>query len=433
MTLVNLMKEKVLRKKVFFTLFVLAIASALTQIPVYGISDNYMNALFSSTSVLSFVDALSGGSFSNMSVAGFGITSYITASIIIQLVAVLFPRIENVRRDGEQGRKLMEKITFAIAIMFTIISGTLLAINFSRNNMFVSTSPLYIVVAVLSWIAGSFIIVFLGQKVEDYGIGNGITMILGCNILSRIPNNIIDYCQSSTTGKELWQGILYIAGLVVAMYLFFLIAVYLQTGVLNIPVKQTRKKASVVNTDGYLPISVNIANVLPVIYASSIISMPSLIITLFNIQTNETVDKILAVLSSSNWYSPTTWYHPFGLALYIILLVSFGFFSSSLSFSPDEIADSMKKNGNVIPDINPGQDTVRFLEKRRKVMSAINVVFLIVIAVIPDLVCSLLGIQNFTFLGTSLIIIISMLFDTALRTRAASIHNDKQFRLFGKI
>lgn len=431
MTLVNLMKEKTLRRKVYFTLFVLAVSAALTQIPIYGITEGYMDALFTSESVLSFVDALSGGSFSNMSVAGFGITSYITASIILQLVAVLFPKIENVRKDGEQGRKFMEKITFVIALVFTIVSGTVLAIRFSNSNMFISNSPVYIVIAVASWFVGSFIIVFLGQKIEDYGIGNGITMILGCNILSRIPNNIIDYCQTNISGNGIMHGILYICGLALVLYLFYIVAIYLQMGVLNIPIKQTRKKASVVNTDGYLPINVNISNVLPVIYASSIISMPSLIVALFHIHTNETANKVLAVLSSSNWYKPSEWYQVFGLVLYILLLICFGFFSSSLAFSSDEIADSMKKNGNVIPGINPGDDTVKFLEKRRKVMSAINIIFLLVIAIVPDLLCSILGIHSFTFLGTSLIIIINMLFDTALRTRAASIHNDKQFRLFG--
>lgn len=431
MTIVNLLKEKSTRKKVFFTVFVLAVAMALTQIPVYGLNNEYMKSLFASTGVLSFMDSLSGGSLSNMSVSGFGITSYITASIVIQLMSVIFPKLEMIRKDGEQGRKRMEKIEFFLAMFITLTSGTLLAIGFGKQGLFVEYSAKYIILAIISWLIGSFIVITLGQKVEIQGIGNGITLILGFNILSRIPNNVITFYYNNIYQQSIGVASAYVGGVIIGLFLIFLITVYLQKGVLNIPIKQTRKKASIVNVDGNIPISVNIANVLPVIYASTLLSFPSIIITLFKIETNETVDEVLSVLSSSNWYNPTHWYHILGLILFILLIVGFGSFSSGLTFSPDEIADSMKKNGNVIPGINPGEDTIKFLETRRVKMSVINVGFLLIIAILPDFLCTKFGITTFSFLGTSLIIIISMLFDTALRLRAASIHNDKQFKLFG--
>lgn len=431
MTFVNLLKEKSLRKKVYFTLFVLALASALTQIPVYGLNSTYMSSLFSSTSVLSFMDTLSGGSLSNLSMAGFGISSYITASIILQLLAVVFPNLEKIRQDGEQGRKLMEKLTFGLGILFTLVSGLLLAIGFGRDGLFIEYSAKYVILAVASWLVGSFLIIFFGQKIEDYGIGNGITMILGFNILSRLPNNVLTFYHLNAENDKLIITLAYIIGLIIALFVFYVIAVYLQLGVLNIPIKQTRKKASVVNEDGVIPVNVNIANVLPVIYASSLLAFPSLIVTLFKINVGSVGEEILSVLSANNWYNPTHWYQPLGLVLYILLVIAFGSFSSELSFSSSEIANSMKRNGNVIPNVNPGEDTVKFLERRRKVMSMVNVVFLLVIAIVPDLVCSLLNITSFTFLGTSLIIVISMLFDTSLRLRAASLHNDKKFKLFG--
>lgn len=414
-----------------FTVFVLAVAMALTQIPVYGLNNSYMQALFSSTGVLSFMDSLSGGSLSNMSVSGFGITSYITASIILQLMAVIFPKLEMIRKDGEQGRRKMEKIEFTLAMLITLISGTLLAIGFGKQGLFVEYSAKYIILAIISWLIGSFVVIKLGQRVEEHGIGNGITLILGFNILSRLPNNVITFYHNNVFEKSVETAVAYIAGVIVGLFIIYLVAIYLQRGVLNIPIKQTRKKASIVNTDGNIPISVNIANVLPVIYASTLLSFPSIIITLFNIEVNETMGEVLSVLSSANWYNPTHWYHVLGLVLFIVLIFLFGSFSSGLTFSPDEIADGMKKNGDVIPGVNPGADTVDFLEKRRVKMSMINVVFLLVIAILPDFLCAKFGITAFSFLGTSLIIIISMLFDTALRLRAASIHNDKQFKLFG--
>lgn len=428
----NLMKEKELRKRVYFTLFVLAVASALTQIPIYGVNPTYMKSLFEKASVLTFIDSLSGGSLSNISMAGFGITSYITASIVIQLLSVCFPKIEKIRKDGEQGRKLMEKVTCALAIVITVVSGTLLAISFGKNGLFVEYTPMYVIFAILCWLAGSIIIVYLGSRVEQHGIGNGFTLILGFNILSRIPYNIQRYYYTNVEGKSAVLMAAYIGGLAAALFVLYLITVYLQNGVLRIPLKQTKKKASSMNTDGYIPISANIANVLPVIYASSLVTFPSLIVALFGIRAGKTWTEVLSSLNASNWYNPSHWYHAAGFALYVLLIVAFGFFGSSLTFSSDEIADSMKKNGNIIPGVNPGADTVKFLERRRKVMSVINVVFLLVIAIVPDFVCSLLGITSFTFLGTSLIIIVNMLSDTALRVRAASLHNDRQFHLFGE-
>lgn len=426
------MKEKELRKKVYFTLFVLFVASTLSQIPIYGVDSSYMDSLFSKASILTFIDTLSGGSLSNMSVSGFGITSYITASIILQLLAVTFPVIERIRKDGEQGRKLFEKITFFLAIAFTIVSGLVTAIGFGKNGLFAEYSPLYVSMAVACWTVGTFIVVFLGQKVEDCGVGNGITLILGFNILSRMPLNIIGFFKTEVVGKSVMHMALYTGGLVVGLFLFYLVTVYLQTGMLKVPIKQTRKQASSQNTDGYIPINVNIANVLPVIYATTILSIPSLVIAIFDIKTGDTTNSILSVFSSYYWYKPEHWYQPFGLVVYVLLLVSFGLFSSELSFSSNEIADAMKKNGNIIPGVNPGRETVEYLEKRRKIMSMVNIVFLLVIAILPDMICTYLGISSFSFLGTSLIIVISMLFDTSLRMQAVSIHNDKKFGLFGK-
>lgn len=428
--LANVMKEKKLRKKVYFTIFVLAVASALTYIPVFGINKSFLASLFAETDVLNFMDSISGGSLSNMSVAGFGITSYITASIIIQLLAVIFPKIEGIRKDGERGHKIMEKATFAGGMAFTVVSGTFLAVGFGKNGLFVEYSPLYVVCAVLSWIIGSFIIMFLGQAVEEHGIGNGITMILGFNILSRIPHNITDYFRQNVSGKQTVTAVSYAAGLVIFLYLFYVVAVYLNKGVLNIPLKQTRKQASASNDDGIIPVGANISNVLPVIYASSIISIPSLVTALTGAGTDGVWKAVTSAFSSGNWYNPSEWYHIAGFVVYILMVAGFGLFSSELSFSPDEIADSMKKNGNVIPGVNPGKPTVAFLNRRRKVMSMVNVAFLILIAVIPDFICSVAGIGSFTFLGTSLVIIISMLMDTATRIRAMSIHNDKRFVLF---
>jgi preprotein translocase subunit SecY len=425
------MCEKKLRHKIFFTLIVLIICSALTHVPVYGLNSEFLSELFANASILSFMDSMTGGSLSSLSMAGFGISSYITATIVIQLLSVAFPSIERVRRDGEHGRKAIERVEFILAMCLTVLSGTVLSISFGGNGLFKEFTPFYVALAIVSWFVGSFIVIFLAKQVEEKGIGNGITLVLGCNILARMPSSIANFCNSYVTGKN-WNSVLILAGLIGGIAFVYLVAIYLQCGVLNVTIKQTRKSASIVNSDGVIPISVNISSVLPVIYASTILSIPTIILMFVEVDDDSIISKVASVFNSSNWYNPTEWYQVLGFVLYLVLLVTFSYFASMLAFSADEIADGMKKNGDVIPGVNPGADTVAFLHRRRKVMATINVVFLLVIATLPDFVCAKLNITSFNFLGTSLIIVISMLFDTAMRLRAASIHNDKKYAFFRK-
>lgn len=431
MTIVNLLKEKQLRKRLYYTIGVLAVASLLTQIPVIGVNSDFLSSIFTGTSVLQFMDAISGGALGHLSCASFGISAYITAMILLQLATILFPSIDRIRKDGEKGRKKIENIEFILAMIITVSGSLMFSIAYGKLGLFTSFGTSQIALAVCSWVLGSIIIILPAQKVSTYGIGNGITLVLGFNILSRVPSSLASLYQGFIAQQEGYMLGLCIAGFMAAFFIFYLIGIYLQCGTLNITIKQTKKGASIVSSDGYIPMHVNIANVLPVIYASTIIIIPSLIVTLFKIEPGETAEKILSILNTTNWYSPSEWYHPLGLVLYILLVVMFGFFSSSLSFNSAEVAENMRKNGDTIPYVKPGEDTVRYLECRRKILSIVNVIFLLVLTIIPDYICSILNV-DLSFLGTSLVIVIAMLFDTAFHLRAASIHNDGSFALFGR-
>lgn len=420
-------KEKQLCSKVVFTIAVLLVNIILTNLPVPGLNSDYLASIFESTAMFGFMDTLSGGSMSQLSISGFGITSYISASIIIQLLGVLLPRIEKAGRNGYHGKELMQKVNFVLALVITLIGSVSLAIMCGKSGLYIHFTPAYVALSILCWFIGSFIVIFLALKIEDYGIGNGISLILTVNILSRIPGQMKDtyLFLSGRENKYILIGIL-----VAVVCLLYLAASYLQSGKLNVPIKQNRKQTSLYNSDDVLPIPVNIANVLPVVYAASIISMPTLFVSVLNIETGNTVDKVLSALTSTNWYSPTAWYHIAGFILYLALIFVFGFFCSQLSFSSAEIADSMRKNGDVIKGVKPGEETIRYLEKRRRIMTVINVLFLCVITVIPDAMCSRLGLLQLNFLGISMIIAISTLSDLHLRMRAATIHKKEQYRLF---
>lgn len=412
-------------QKIAFTIAVLFVSVTLANIPVPGINTTYLNGFFSSSSILSFMDTLSGGALSQLSIASFGVSSYISASIILQLLSVMFPFIEKYRK-GYHGKKIMQRANFLIAMAITLVSAVSLSLTCRNAGLYIRQDTASVVISVISWLVGSAIVMSLALKVEDYGIGNGLSLILSVNILSRLPAQIRSEYVSLPAGRERY---FMIAGIVLILLLMYIMVVYLQSGKLQIPIIQNRKNKSLYNDDVYLPMPVNIANVLPVVYASSIIALPQFIVSLFDISTNHYIERILECLSSNYWYEPERWYHVGGQFLYIILTVVFGIFCSQLSFNAPEVAENMKKNGDVIKSIKPGEETVEYLEKRRIILTYINVFFLCAITIIPDMVFVKMGITQLSFIGTSMIIVCSSFNDMAHRIRAMAIQNDPKYMI----
>lgn len=410
-------------QKIAFTIAVLFVSVTLANIPVPGINTTYLNGFFSSSSILSFMDTLSGGALSQLSIASFGVSSYISASIILQLLSVMFPFIEKYRK-GYHGKKIMQRANFLIAMVITLVSAVSLSLTCRNTGLYIRQDTAFVVISVISWLVGAAIVMLLALKVEDYGIGNGLSLILSVNILSRLPAQIRSEYVSLPAGRERY---FMIAGIVFILILMYIMVVYLQSGKLQIPIIQNRKNKSLYNDDVYLPMPVNIANVLPVVYASSIIALPQFIVSLFDISTNHYIERILECLSSNYWYEPERWYHVGGLFLFIILTVVFGIFCSQLSFNAPEVAENMKKNGDVIKSIKPGEGTVKYLEKRRIILTYINVFFLCAITIIPDMVFAKMGITQLSFIGTSMIIVCSTFNDMAHRIRAMAIQNDPKY------
>ena len=416
-------KDNRMLQKIAFTIAVLFVSVTLANIPAPEINTTYLNGFFSNSSILSFMDTLSGGALSQLSIASFGVSSYISASIILQLLSVMFPFIEKYRK-GYHGKKVMQRANFLIAMAITLVSAVSLSLTCRNTGLYIRQDTASVVISVISWLIGAAIVMLLALKVEDYGIGNGLSLILSVNILSRLPAQIRSEYVSLPAGRERY---FMIAGIVLILILMYIMVVYLQSGKLQIPIVQNRKNKSLYNDDVYLPMPVNIANVLPVVYASSIIALPQFIVSLFDISTNHYIERILECLSSNYWYEPERWYHVGGLFLYIILTVVFGIFCSQLSFNAPEVAENMKKNGDVIKSIKPGEETVKYLEKRRIILTYINVFFLCAITIIPDMVFAKMGITQLSFIGTSMIIVCSTFNDMAHRIRAMAIQNDPKY------
>ena len=415
-------QDKSTIRKVFYTVFVVFVSLVLSHIPVYGIKSDILSGVFSDRSMLSFTDILSGGSLSQLAVGGFGVTSMITASIVVQLAGVIFPKIEKYRSDGETGRRLFDKIELLMAVAITLFVSLVITVvgsNYYELHGFMKAIP------VIEWLIGTVVIVKLAQSVQDHGIGNGQTLILAANIASRVPAEIVKRVVSE-------QPISNILILSVVLLVTIVFAILLQSGFVSVKIQQTNKPVSIMNSEGIIPVPVSMSSVLPLIYASAIVSLPALVSS-FTGKEDGILGYIMLFTTQSYWYNPSTWQNVVGFVTYILLVFLFSVYASKLSFSAPDIANRMRERGDVIPGVRPGEETEQYLDKRRRKLSIISAVLIIIIAILPDFVFAKLNITGFSFMGTSLIILMAAFYDLRLRITGLLKQHNKKYSLFKEV
>lgn len=415
-------QDKSTIRKVFYTVFVVFVSLVLSHIPVYGIKSDILSGVFSDRSMLSFTDILSGGSLSQLAVGGFGVTSMITASIVVQLAGVIFPKIEKYRSDGETGRRLFDKIELLMAVAITLLVSLVITVvgsNYYELDGFMKAIP------VIEWLIGTVVIVKLAQSVQDHGIGNGQTLILAANIASRVPAEIVKRVVSD-------QPISNILILSVVLLVTIVFAILLQSGFVSVKIQQTNKPVSIMNSEGIIPVPVSMSSVLPLIYASAIVSVPAFVSS-FTGKEDGILGYIMLFTTQSYWYNPSTWQNVVGFAVYILLVFLFSVYASKLSFSAPDIANRMRERGDVIPGVRPGEETEQYLDKRRRKLSIISAVLIIIVAILPDFVFAKLGIAGFSFMGTSLIILMAAFYDLRLRITGLLKQHNKKYSLFREV
>lgn len=415
-------QDKSTIRKVFYTVLVVFVSLVLSHIPVYGIKSDILSGVFSDRSMLSFTDILSGGSLSQLAVGGFGVTSMITASIVVQLAGVIFPKIEKYRSDGETGRRLFDKIELLMAVAITLFVSLVITVvgsNYYELDGFMKAIP------VIEWLIGTVVIVKLAQSVQDHGIGNGQTLILAANIASRVPAEIA----KRVVSEQPISNILILSVVLLATIVF---AILLQSGFVSVKIQQTNKPVSIMNSEGIIPVPVSMSSVLPLIYASAIVSVPALVSS-FTGKEDGILGYIMLFTTQSYWYNPSTWQNVVGFAVYILLVFLFSVYASKLSFSAPDIANRMRERGDVIPGVRPGEETEQYLDKRRRKLSIISAVLIIIIAILPDFVFARLDITGFSFMGTSLIILMAAFYDLRLRITGLLKQHNKKYSLFREV
>jgi len=414
---VSAFKNKQLRKKLLFTTLILIVVRFGSQLPIPEIDSAQISAYLKSTlgDSFSLLNSFTGGSFMQMSVFALSVTPYITSSIIMQLMTIVIPALEEMQKDGEDGRKRMAKITRYVTVVLAIIEGAGLAIGFANQGALGTDYTTFtIITMIIALTAGAVLVMWLGERITESGIGNGISIILLVNIVSGMPGDFTSLYNQFMKGKQIGPALIagcVIVGVVLGVVVFVIV---LSDAERHIPVQYSKKmqgRKLVGGQQSKIPLKVNTAGVIPIIFASSIMQFPIMLQNVLKYENNGFIGKALTSLNSSTWFDASHPKRSIGLLIYIVLVVLFAYFYTSITFNPLEISNNMKKQGGFIPGIRPGKPTVDYLNKILKYIIFIGAAGLTIVAVVPFFFNGVFG-ASVSFGGTSIIIVVGVILET---------------------
>ena len=406
-TLRNAWKIEELRKKILFTLVIILLYRLGNAIPVPDVNIALLNAYFAQqqSTILGLLDVMSGGAFSNATIFALSIQPYINASIIIQLLCIAIPSLERLSKEGgEEGRKKIASITRYATVAIGLIQGFAYYMLIKNNNMLNADAQgiWSAIVIILTFTSGSALIMWLGEQITEFGIGNDISMILFASIISRLPTSLITTVRNITAGNlQWWLALLMLIGAVAMIVLI----VFVNDAERRIPVQYAKRVVGRKMYGGqstHLPMKVNMSGVMPIIFAQSIASVPATIVA-FTGKTDGWVNT---------WFSNNS--IPYAI-IYFLLIIFFAYFYSTIQFNPVEVANNLKKNGGYIPGFRPGKPTSEFIQKVLNKITLFGAIYLGIIAIVPILISHFSNAAALTGLslgGTSIIIVVGVALET---------------------
>lgn len=399
-SLSNIFKITELRSKILYTLMMFAVFRAGIHIPVPGVDASVIESLFTSGNLFGLLDLFAGGALSKFSIFAMSITPYINASIIMQLLQSVVPQFEAWSKDGEDGRKKIAKVTRYGTVVLGFVQAAGMAFALRANNALVNNDFLSVFVVAIILTAGTCLLMWIGEQITAYGIGNGISLIIFAGIVARLPDGletIYQYIQNGTI--NMFQAFLFA---VIALAMIAVVVAVTQ-GQRRIPIQYAKRVVGRKMYGGhstFLPLKVNQAGVIPIIFASSVLMFP---VTIAQFIDNEFVHKAADLF---------TWGTPLQTALYAILIFIFTYFYTAISINITDMADNMKKYGGFIPGIRAGKPTADYVDNVMTKITLAGAVFLAVVAIIPNFLGSITGVQGVYFGGTALLIVVGVALDT---------------------
>lgn len=408
-TLKNAFKDKEIRNKIFFTLFILLLYRIGANIAVPGVNAKAINQV-AQTGLVPMLDTVSGGGLDNYSIFSLGVSPYITAQIVIQLLQMdIVPKLVEWGKQGEVGRRKTNQVTRYLTLVVAFIQSIGITLGFNvLTQMGLVKSPTpqtYIQIAIIMT-AGTFLLTWLGDEITDKGLGNGVSVIIFAGIISRLPNGIAQIFKedvSNASSSDRWKGILFFVAIIIAILVITKVVTWVEQAIRRVPIQYTRR-AAVSGSESFLPLKVNVSGVIPVIFASSFIITPSTILMAFQSHQGEQWYQILTQIFSLQ----TT---P-GAVIYTLLIVLFTFFYAFVQVNPEKLSENLQKQSAYIPSVWPGKDTQDFVSKLLMRLSTVGSVYLGLVALLPQLATNIWGLPSSIGLGgTSLLIVIGVVLE----------------------
>lgn len=387
-----------LRKKILITLALLGVYRAGVFIPVPGINTEALKQVVDKGLLFGFLDMLSGGGFKNFSIFAMGIIPYINSSIIMSLLTIAIPSLEALSKEGEEGRKKIAEYTRYGTVIFALIQAFSISLYLRNNGVLIDKSILYLLVIVITLVAGSTFVMWLGEKITENGIGNGSSLIIFAGIVSRIPTSAYQISVLVKGGTVNWIEVILFGVLVLAVITG---VVAMDMGERRIPVQYAQRKvggSSFGNRTSHIPINLNSVGVIAIIFAISVMQFPQVITQFVASPTSAAYQ-----LFETGWLSPKKPLYPI---IYLLLIIFFTWFYTSVTFKPDEVAENLQKSGAFIPGIRPGKPTETYITRVLNRMTFIGGVFASLVAVLPIILGQVGGLGNAVYFGGTTVLIV---------------------------
>lgn len=390
-----------IRKKMWFTLLILVVYRIGAHIPAAGVDASALRQLFGQNELLGLLDIFSGGTLANFSILALGLGPYINASIMVQLLTVVFPKLEELSKEGEFGREKLNQYTRFLTLPLATLQSVVMYVLLRNQGIIPPLSSLEMIGLMVTMVTGTLFVMWLGELVTEYGIGNGISLLIFAGIVGQLPvqfgrlQSVIQSQDLVNLGIFAVLGVLIIAGVVV-----------MNEAVRQIPIQYARRVSGSRSMGGqtsYLPLRINQSGVIPIIFAVSLVLMPSLVGQFLSQVTNPTLAQI--GIRMVQIFQPNGWIYN---GVYFLLVVCLTFFYTAITFNPEKIADQIRKQGGFIPGIRPGAPTVTYLNQIVVRITTMGALFLGLIAILPNVIQSALNLTSFTLGGTSLLIVVSV-------------------------
>ena len=410
----NIFANKELKDRIVYTFMMFIVFRLGVHIPVPGVDASVIENIFQSGNLFGFLDLFSGGALSKFSIFAMSITPFINAQIIMQMLVAVIPSLEELRKDGQEGFKRIQKMTRYFTIFLAFVQAFGISYGLRANGALVDNSWFFLFFVCVVLTAGTCLLMWIGEKITEHGIGNGISLIIFCGIVARFPEALQTIVQYLEVGTMTPLQALLFAAIALAM---IVVVIEVNEGQRRIPVQYAKRVIGRKMYGGhstFLPLKVNQAGVIPIIFASSILMLPVTLAQFVH------VGWVQALAKFFGW---GTWANT---CLYAILIVIFTYFYTAITVNVTELADNMKKYGGFIPGIRPGEPTMRYVDKVLTRITLTGSVFLAFIAILPNFIGSITNIQGVYFGGTALLIIVGVALDTMRQAQSLMVTRNYQ-------